>query len=94
MKRQDVYFGLQEYFESLGKEDERWGKITAMLLGAVRAMLELETAAIGGKDSASGNGKDNAGERMDVPPTLVALGNGTVDRDRVRSAEFRPLPDG
>ncbi len=29
-----------------------------MILGASRAMMELEIAAIGGKDSASGTGKD------------------------------------
>lgn len=64
-----------------------------MLLGAVRVMFELQIAAIGGKDSASGNAKDDEGNRVDVPPTLITLGNGTLDRDRVRSAEFQPIPD-
>lgn len=65
-----------------------------MLLGAARAMMELEVAAIGGKDSASGNNKDDKGNRVDVPPTLIAMGNGALDRDRVRSAEFQPVTTG
>ena len=24
VKKDDVYYGLQEYFESLGKDDKRW----------------------------------------------------------------------
>jgi phosphoribosylformylglycinamidine synthase len=93
VKKNDIYYGLQEYFESLWKDSKRWGKITAMLLGAWRTMMELEIAAIGGKDSASGTGKDNDGERVDVPPTLIAMGNGVVHRDRARSAEFKPIWD-
>lgn len=60
-----------------------------MLLGAFRAQVELMLAAIGGKDSASGSGVTKDGKRVDVPPTLVALGNGVIARDKVVSAEFK-----
>ncbi len=89
VKWEDIYYGLQEYCESLGKDPKRWGKAVSMLLGAARTMLELKKAAIGGKDSMSGNWLDSEKNRVDVPPTLIALGNGTLDRDRVRSAEFQ-----
>lgn len=88
VKKEDIYYGLQEYFEGLWKEDVRWGKVTAMLLWAVRAMFELELAAIWGKDSASGHAKTPEG-RVDVPPTLIPMWNGVIDRDRVRSAELQ-----
>lgn len=91
VRKKDIYYGLQEYFESLGKESKRWWKVVAMLLWASRTMMELEIAAIWGKDSASGNSKYSDGERLDVPPTLIAMGNGVVHRDRARSAEFQSI---
>lgn len=91
VRKKDIYYGLQEYFESLGKDDKRWGKITSMLLGASRTMIELEIAAIGGKDSASGTGRDSEWARVDVPPTLIAMGNGALHRDRARSSEFQTI---
>ena len=45
-----AYLTLQEFFERLKTEPERWGKPFAALLGAFDAQLELNAAAIGGKD--------------------------------------------
>ncbi len=59
---------LQEYFEKLGNQPEKWGKPLAALLGASLAQLEFGTAAIGGKDSMSGTFKE-----LDVPPTLISF---------------------
>lgn len=59
---------LQEYFERLGSEADKWGKPLAALLGACYAQNAFETAAIGGKDSMSGSFKD-----LDVPPTLISF---------------------
>lgn len=59
---------LQEYFEKLGKDETRWGKPFAALLGAFKAQVELGVPAIGGKDSMSGTF-----EEISVPPTLVAI---------------------
>lgn len=59
---------LQEYFEKLGSDPDRWGKPLAALLGAFTAQLELGNGAIGGKDSMSGSFKN-----LDVPPTLVSF---------------------
>lgn len=56
----------QEYFERLRDVPLRWGKPTAALLGSVRAQMDFNTPAIGGKDSMSGSFND-----LDVPPTLV-----------------------
>ncbi len=64
-----VRLTLQEYFQKLGEDKEKWGKPFSALLGALYAQKELGIAAIGGKDSMSGSF-----EQLDVPPTLVAFG--------------------
>ena len=66
-----VRLTLQEYFEKLGKNPERWGKPFAALLGAYQAQVDLGIPAIGGKDSMSGSFGN-----LDVPPTLVAFAVG------------------
>ena len=75
---------LQEYFEKLGKDPERWGKPFSALMGAFYAQLQLKMPAIGGKDSMSGTFKD-----MHVPPTLVAFAVDTADVTKVLSPEFK-----
>ncbi len=75
---------LQEYFEKLGRDPQRWGKPLAALLGALRAQCELGTPAIGGKDSMSGTFKD-----INVPPTLVAFAVCPADARKVVSSEFK-----
>ena len=63
-----IYLTFQEYFERLGNDPKRWGKPFAALLGAYKAQLALNIAAIGGKDSMSGSFNE-----LDVPPTLTSF---------------------
>ncbi len=80
----DAYLTLQEFFEKLRNEPARWGKPMAALLGAMDAQLELDAAAIGGKDSMSGTFLDK-----DVPPTLISFAIAPIDAENVLSPEFK-----
>ncbi|MEG2361466.1 MAG: phosphoribosylformylglycinamidine synthase [Christensenella sp.] len=80
----DSWITLQEYFERLGDEPERWGKPLAALLGAYYAQKEMGVAAIGGKDSMSGSFKD-----IDVPPTLCSFCVAPVLAANVITPEFK-----
>ncbi len=79
-----VYLTLQEFFEKLRTDPQRWGKPFAALLGALDAQLELGAAAIGGKDSMSGSYLD-----MDVPPTLISFAIAPIKAGEVLSPEFK-----
>ncbi|MBQ9168285.1 MAG: phosphoribosylformylglycinamidine synthase [Oscillospiraceae bacterium] len=79
-----AYLTLQEFFEKLRNEPNRWGKPFAALLGALDAQLELGAAAIGGKDSMSGTFLDK-----DVPPTLISFAIAPIDKNQVLSPEFK-----
>ena len=79
-----AYLSLQEFFEKLKTEPERWGKPFAALLGALDAQLELGAAAIGGKDSMSGTFQN-----MDVPPTLISFAIAPIQQSEVLSPEFK-----
>ena len=79
-----AYLTLQEFFEKLRNEPDRWGKPLAALLGALDAQLELGAAAIGGKDSMSGTFLDK-----DVPPTLISFAIAPVDASQVLTPEFK-----
>jgi len=79
-----VYLSLQEFFEKLRTEPQRWGKPLAALLGALDAQLELGAAAIGGKDSMSGTFLDK-----DVPPTLISFAIAPIDQNEVLTPEFK-----
>ncbi|MBQ5677996.1 MAG: phosphoribosylformylglycinamidine synthase subunit PurQ, partial [Clostridia bacterium] len=68
----------------LKTEPERWGKPFAALLGAFDAQLELNAAAIGGKDSMSGTFLDK-----DVPPTLISFAIAPIKKQDVISPEFK-----
>ena len=81
-----VRLTLQEYFESLGTDTERWGKPFSALLGAFYAQKMLGIPAIGGKDSMSGTFMD-----LKVPPTLVAFAVNVVRADKVISQEFKGI---
>ncbi|MDE6274805.1 MAG: phosphoribosylformylglycinamidine synthase subunit PurQ, partial [Clostridiales bacterium] len=81
---EDVYLTFQEYFEKPMKDEARWGKPLAALLGAFKAQTELGCAAIGGKDSMSGTF-----EHIDVPPTLVSFAVTTGKVNEVVSPEFK-----
>ena len=75
---------LQEYFEKLGDNREKWGKPLSALLGAFYVQKKLSVPAIGGKDSMSGTFKD-----LNVPPTLVSFAVDTADARKVISPEFK-----
>ena len=79
-----IYLTLQEYFERLRDEPQRWGKPFSALLGAYKAQTELGNAAIGGKDSMSGSFMD-----LDVPPTLVSFAIAPEQVKNIVSAEFK-----
>jgi phosphoribosylformylglycinamidine synthase len=81
-----VRLTLQEYFEKLGKEPERWGKPFSALLGAFYAQKMLKIPAIGGKDSMSGTFMN-----LQVPPTLVAFAVNVVKAADVVSQEFKEV---
>ncbi len=70
----DVRLTLQEFFEKLGGDPERWGKPASALLGALYAQRKLGLGAIGGKDSMSGSF-----EKLDVPPTLISFALAPAD---------------
>jgi len=80
----DIYLTLQEFFEKPLRDEARWGKPFAALLGAFSAQLDLGVAAIGGKDSMSGSF-----ETLDVPPTLVSFAVTTGKAEHVLSTEFK-----
>ena len=80
----NAYLSLQEFFEKLRGEPQRWGKPFAALLGAMDAQLELNVAAIGGKDSMSGTFLDK-----DVPPTLISFAIAPIKATEVISPEFK-----
>jgi len=82
-----VRFSLQEYFEKLHQDPERWGKPFAAILGANHILTQLGLASIGGKDSMSGSFN-----KIDVPPTLIAFAVTTLDVRTVVSPEFK-MPD-
>ncbi len=79
-----AYLSLQEFFERLREEPQRWGKPAAALLGALDAQLEYGAAAIGGKDSMSGSFMN-----LDVPPTLISFAIAPIKAGEVLSPEFK-----
>ena len=79
-----AWMSFQEYFGHMYSDPKRWGLPLGALLGALKAQVELETAAIGGKDSMSGTF-----ENIDVPPTLIAFAVSTTKTDRVVSTEWK-----
>ena len=79
-----AYLTLQEFFEKLRNEPNRWGKPFSALLGAFDAQMELGAAAIGGKDSMSGSFLDK-----DVPPTLISFAIAPALATDVISPEFK-----
>ena len=82
LQEEDV-LTLQEFFEKLRDEPQRWGKPFEALLGALTAQLGLDAAAIGGKDSMSGSFLDK-----DVPPTLISFAIAPVKAGEVLSNEW------
>ena len=81
-----VRLTFQEYFEKLLRDEEKWGKPFAALLGAYKAQMDLGLPAIGGKDSMSGS----FGE-LNVPPTLISFAVGLEKASRIISPEFKNI---
>ncbi|MCC5432436.1 phosphoribosylformylglycinamidine synthase [Clostridium perfringens] len=81
-----VRLTFQEYFEKLLRDEEKWGKPFAALLGAYKAQMDLGLPAIGGKDSMSGS----FGE-LNVPPTLFSFAVGLEKASRIISPEFKNI---
>ena len=81
-----VRLTFQEYFEKLLRDEEKWGKPFAALLGVYKAQMDLGLPAIGGKDSMSGS----FGE-LNVPPTLVSFAVGLEKASRIISPEFKSI---
>ncbi len=79
----------QEYFERLGKDSEKWGKVTSALVSFVEAQMAFETPAIGGKDSMSGTFTTESGEQITVPPTLISFAVACGRTEDVISSEFK-----
>ena len=84
MEFKDVYLTFQQYFEKPGRDEKRWGKPLAALLGAFSAQLDFGIGSIGGKDSMCGSF-----EKLDVPPTLVSFAVTTGKIARVISNDFK-----
>lgn len=83
-RAEKIRLTFQEYFESLGKDEVKWGKPFAALLGALWAQHELDVPAIGGKDSMSGTFED-----IHVPPTLAAFAVTAMKAGDAVSPEFK-----
>lgn len=81
---QPVYLSFQEYFPHLGTDEEKWGKPVAALLGSFEAQVQLQAAAIGGKDSMSGSF-----ESLEVPSTLVSFAVTTANAASIGSGELK-----
>ncbi|USR80141.1 phosphoribosylformylglycinamidine synthase [Arcanobacterium pinnipediorum] len=79
-----VHLSFQEYFPSLKKDREKWGLPLASLMGAFQAQLDVDMAAIGGKDSMSGTF-----ESYEVIPTLVSFAVSVGSVDSLISPEFK-----
>jgi len=56
----------------------------AAMLGAFRAQMDYETAAIGGKDSMNGTSAYG-----DVPPTVIAFGAAVREQEQLITPEFK-----
>ncbi|MDO5713130.1 MAG: phosphoribosylformylglycinamidine synthase [Tissierellia bacterium] len=75
---------FQEYFQSLGEDEETWSKPLKSLLGAFTITRELGVPPIGGKDSMSGTFHE-----YHVPPTLISFAAGVTDIENIISPEFK-----
>lgn len=75
---------FQEFFESLGEDEEKWAKPMRSLLGAFYATRSLGVAPIGGKDSMSGTFQD-----ISVPPTLFSFAVTTENIENIISPELK-----
>ena len=78
----DVYLTDQEFYGTCSTP-EKFGLPFAALLGANDVCRAMGIAAVGGKDSMSGNYKD-----LDVPPTLISYAFAPADIKNVKAQVF------
>ena len=81
-----IKLSFQEYFEKLGNNPEKWGKVASTLLGALEVQENLKISAIGGKDSMSGTFKD-----LNVLPTFISFTASTANIKDITSNEFKNI---
>ena len=84
--KSNLYFSFQEYFEKLGKDSKKWGKVTQSLLGTIYAQNEIGCSSIGGKDSMSGTFND-----LNVVETLISFACTPVKIKNVISPELKTI---
>ena len=84
--RENLYFSFQEYFEKLGNNYEKWGKVAQSLLGTIYAQKEIECYSIGGKDSMSGTFND-----INVVETLISFACATVKIEDIITPELKQV---
>ncbi|WP_300366079.1 phosphoribosylformylglycinamidine synthase [Brachyspira sp.] len=82
----NIRLSFQEYFEKLGQDAKKWGKVYSALLGTIYAQTEFDIPAIGGKDSMSGTFNN-----ISVPSTLISFAVSAVDSNDVISPEFKSV---
>ncbi|MBF0713766.1 phosphoribosylformylglycinamidine synthase [Gemella sp. GH3] len=84
--KESLYFSFQEYFEKLGKDSKKWGKVTQSLLGSIYAQKEIGRPSIGGKDSMSGTFND-----LNVVETLISFTCSPVKISDVITPELKNI---
>ncbi|MFV0519525.1 MAG: phosphoribosylformylglycinamidine synthase [Lachnospirales bacterium] len=81
-----IRFSLQEYFERLGTNEEKWGKVVSALMGTFEVQKSFKLPAIGGKDSMSGTFED-----INVVPTLLSFAFTNEIGENIISNEFKKV---
>lgn len=84
--KNSLYFSFQEYFEKLGTDASKWGKVTQSLLGSILAQKEIGAPSIGGKDSMSGSFND-----LNVVETLISFACTPVKIEDVITPELKQI---
>lgn len=84
--KSNLYFSFQEYFEKLGKDSKKWGKVTQSLLGTIYAQNEIGCPSIGGKDSMSGTFNE-----LNVVETLISFACTPVKIKNIISPELKTI---
>lgn len=82
--KESLYLSFQEYFEKLGNDEKKWGKVTQALLGSILAQKAFQRPSIGGKDSMSGTFND-----LNVVETLISFACAPVKIKNVITPELK-----
>ena len=82
--KDSLYFSFQEYFEKLGSDPIKWGKVSQSLLGSIYAQKEIGRPSIGGKDSMSGTFND-----LHVVETLISFACAPSDVEQIITPELK-----